>query len=436
MFTRKNYMPLTADINNKNHLEIGGIDTVSLAEEYGTPLYVMCEKTLRSMCQTYVKSFSSIYPNSEVIYASKALSNLAVIQIASDENLGLDVVSGGELYTALKAGFDPKRIYFHGNNKSEAEIKEGIKAGIGCFVVDNTYELGLINKISRDLNKEVPLIFRITPEVEAHTHEFIQTGQMDSKFGINKDTICEVIRTALSMPKIKVKGIHAHIGSQIFDTEPFHKATEIILGHLLEIREKDGIVLEEINIGGGLGIPYTDEDDPKGINDFAVEIVKTIKDFCESKNLPLPKLIIEPGRSITATAGVTLYTIGSIKTIPNIRTYASVDGGMADNPRPITYGSKYEACIVNKLDKENSSLYTIAGKFCESGDILIKDINLPEINNGDILAVFATGAYNYSMSSNYNRFPKPAMVLINNNHAKTIVKRETYQDLIRNDLKI
>ena len=429
-------MPLTAKINNKNHLEIGGIDTVDLAKKYGTPLYVICEKTLRTMCQTYINSFSNIYPDFEVLYASKALTNTAITQIVQEEGFGLDVVSGGELFTAINAGFDPKKIYFHGNNKSEEEITEGINVNIGRFVVDNVYELGLLNKISQKLNKEVSVIFRITPEVEAHTHEFIQTGQIDSKFGINKDNVADVIRTALSMPKIKVKGIHAHIGSQIFDTEPFHRATEIILGHLLEIKEKDKILLEEINIGGGLGIPYTDEDDPKEINDFVTDIVKTIKDFCKSNNLNLPKLIIEPGRSIVATSGITIYSIGSIKDIPGIRTYVSIDGGMADNPRPITYGSKYEACIANKLDDDNVTLYTIAGKFCESGDILIKDISLPQIESGDLLAVFTTGAYNYSMSSNYNRVTRPPIVLVNNGQSKLIVKKETYNDLIRNDLKL
>ena len=433
---QKKYMPITANLNKQNHLEIGGVDTIALTKEFGTPLYVICEKTLRNMCQTYINSFSKIYPSFEAIYASKALSNLAIMQIVSEEGLGLDVVSGGELHTALAAGFDPQNIYFHGNNKSPNEIKEATIANIGRFIIDNTYELDILNKLSQELNQEVSVTFRITPEVEAHTHEFIQTGQIDSKFGINKDAIVDVIRSALSMPKIKVKGIHAHIGSQIFDTEPYHAATEIILNHVLEIKEKDNIMLEEINIGGGLGIPYTEKDDPKETNEFAIEIVKTIKDFCKKNNLPLPKLIIEPGRSIVATAGITLYTVGSTKNIPNIRTYISIDGGMADNPRPITYGSKYEACIANKFNQENKVKYTIAGKYCESGDILIKDINLPITESGDILSVFATGAYNYSMASNYNRVTRPAMVLVNNGTSKLIVKRETYQDLIRNDLKI
>lgn len=413
--------PITSKINKKGHLEIGGCDVVELGKEFGTPLYVMDEATLRDRCRQYMDSFRAHCPNFEVIFASKALCTVGTSEIIASEGLGFDVSSGGELYTVLKAKADPKKIYFHGNNKSPKEIKEGLEAGIGRFVVDNGQELENLDKLTKETGRHALIQIRINPGIEAHTHEFIQTGKTDSKFGVPLDQLDALVNKARKMKTIKLVGFHAHIGSQILELKPFIAEVELLLG----LTEKYGT--EEINMGGGLGIAYLSQHTPPSIEHFAKEIVKVLK------NKTAAKLIVEPGRSIVGTAGVTLYTIGGIKDIPGVRKYVFIDGGMADNPRPILYDAKYDALLGNKPEAKKEEVVTIAGRFCESGDKLITDIKLPKVEVGDTLAVACTGAYNYSMASNYNRVGRPAMVLVNDGDAAVVVKRESYEDLILND---
>ena len=403
---------------------------MDLAAEFGTPLYVMDEVTLRGKCREYRTAFKNRYDNTLIIYANKALCNTAILKIIQDEGLGADVASGGELYTARKAGCNLKTVYFHGNNKTQKELLEAVELEIGRIVVDNFDELALLDRITEKLGKKIDILFRVNPGIEAHTHEFIQTGQIDSKFGINKERIPEAIKLANKSKYVNFIGLHAHIGSQIFDIKPFLAELDI----LCELSAISPV--EEINIGGGLGIDYSGSDEVPTIDQFAEEVVAHFKKCCERNKLGEPRLILEPGRSIVGNAGVTLYTVGGIKEIPGIRKYVSVDGGMADNPRPILYDANYSALLANKARKPSGEKVTVAGRFCESGDKLIKDIELPRVEVGDILAVLATGAYNYSMASNYNRVGRPAMVLINNGTPTLILKRESYEDLTQNDVVI
>lgn len=414
-------LPNTAEVNPRGHLEIGGCDLVDLTKEFGTPLYVMDEQTIRDRCRQYVSHFRTHYPNTEIIFASKALCAIGISKIIASEGLGFDVSSGGELYTVLNAGADPKKIYFHGNNKSLKEIEEGLRAGSGRFVVDNEMELKKIEAVAEKIGLQAQIMVRVNPGIEAHTHEFIQTGKVDSKFGVLLDQLDAFIALVRKAKRVRLEGLHAHIGSQILDVKPFVKEAELLLDLIQKFN------LQEMNIGGGLGIAYLAQHVPPSIEHFAKEIAKGLKDKTSAK------LILEPGRSIIGTAGVTLYTVGAIKNIPGIRKYVMVDGGMADNPRPILYQAKYDAKLANKPDDPGAEKVTIAGRFCESGDILIKDINLPKVEVGDILAVLCTGAYNYSMASNYNRVGRPAMVLVNEGDAAVVIKRESYEDLIAND---
>lgn len=415
-------LPDTAKINKQKHLEIGGFDTVELAKEFGTPLYVLDEATIRGRCQQYIKAFRGRYPNTDVIYACKALCTAGVLKIVTSEGLGLDVSSGGEFYTALKAGCDPKKIYFHGNNKSKQELKFALEAGVGRIVVDNLQELETLDEVTKQTSRRADILFRVNPGIEAHTHEYIKTGTIDSKFGIPQDQVEAAVKEAGKKKLINFLGFHSHIGSQIFDVKPFVEETKL----LLDLTLKYGT--QELNIGGGLGVAYLSSDELTSIDFFAKEIAAVLKDKI------MAKLVLEPGRSIISNAGVTLYTVGGIKEIPGIRKYVFIDGGMSDNSRPILYQARYEAKIANKADQPNKKKVTVAGRFCESGDILIKDINLPEVESGDILAVLCTGAYNYSMASNYNRVGRPAMVLVGDGDATLIVKRESYDDLILNDV--
>lgn len=415
-------LPDTAKINKQRHLEIGGYDTIELAKEFGTPLYVLDEETIRGRCQDYLKSFRKYYPNTDVIYACKALSTAAVQKIVTSEGLGLDVSSGGELYTALKAGCDPKKIYFHGNNKSKPELKYALEAGIGRIVVDNLQELANLDEVTKQTGRHAGILLRINPGIEAHTHEYIKTGRVDSKFGIPLDEVETAVREAKKKKLISLLGFHAHIGSQILEVKPFVEEVKLLLELTLKYETN------ELNMGGGLGIAYLSSDEPPSLDSFAQEIAAVLKDKT------MAKLILEPGRSIIGNAGITLYTVGAIKDIPGIRKYVFVDGGMADNPRPMLYQARYEAKIANKPDQPTAEKVTIAGRFCESGDVLIKDINLPKVEVGDVLAVFCTGAYNYSMASNYNRVGRPAMVLVRDGNATLIVKRESYEDLILSDV--
>ncbi|MGE5604592.1 MAG: diaminopimelate decarboxylase [Bacteroidota bacterium] len=422
-------------VNAAGHLEIGGCDAVNLARDYGTPLYVLDEALVRSQCCDYREKLAAIYPDSMVIYAGKALMTMAICRIIDEEGLGLDVVSGGELYTALKAGFPMGKIFFHGNNKSLEELRMALEYGVGIFVVDNLYELENLNALALQKGKRASVLFRLTPGVEAHTHSYTQTGQQDSKFGLGiRDGVArQVISHALTLPGIEVKGVHCHIGSQIFDIEPYKLAVKVMFDFLDDLRRSTGFEAKILDMGGGLGIVYHAGDEPASVESCVNLIGSAVKEESQSRNYPLPKLVLEPGRSLVGEAGTTLYTVGSIKELPGIRCYLAVNGGMADNPRVALYQAEYEGLIANKADLKPEKLVTVTGKCCESGDMLIWDIHLAQPQSGDILAVFSTGAYNYSMASNYNRLPRPAMVSVLNGQADLIVARETYQDLISLD---
>jgi len=422
-------------INAAGHLEIAGCDTVDLAREFGTPLYVLDEEMVRFRCRAYREALAEYYPNSMVVFAGKALMTMAITRIMDEEGLGLDVVSGGELYTAYKAGFPMEKIIFHGNNKSPEELQMALEYGVGVIVVDNLLELERLNKMALQKGKKASVLFRLTPGVEAHTHSYTQTGQQDSKFGLGiRDGVArQVITHALTLPGIEVKGVHCHIGSQIFDIEPYKLAVNVMFEFLEELRTATGFEAEMLDMGGGLGIVYHEGDQPATIEECVRLIAAAAREEAGRRNYPLPKLVLEPGRSLVGEAGTTLYTVGSIKEIPGIRCYLAVDGGMADNPRVALYQAEYEGLIANKANRKREKLVTVTGKCCESGDMLIWDILVADPEPGDILAIFSTGAYNYSMASNYNRLPRPAMVLVQNGQADLIVARETYEDLITLD---
>ena len=424
-------LPLTARVHNHDLLEIGGCDVTTLVEQFGSPLYILDEETLRSACQQYRDAFKQYYKGeSQVLYASKAWNCLAVCAIAASVGLGIDVVSGGELYTALQAGVSPHKIYLHGNNKSREELILAIESGV-TIVADNWHELRTLVEIAQPA-QPIRLMLRLTPGIECHTHEYIRTGHLDSKFGFDPNDLDEVFTFVSQQPALECVGVHAHIGSQIFERQP-HQDLAAVMVEWLRDATKYGLNITELNVGGGLGIKYTESDDPPSIDEWVKAICEVIQEACAAENLPLPKLLSEPGRSLIATACVTAYTIGSSKVIPEIRTYVAIDGGMSDNPRPITYQSVYRAVVANKMSSPLTQTVTIAGKHCESGDILIKNALLPKTEPGDILVVMGTGAYNYSMASNYNRLPRPAAVVVTNGEANLILQRETYQDLIRQD---
>ena len=426
--------PLTTQTNEKGNLEIGGCDVVELAEKYSTPLYVVDEKTLRSICQDYKKAFAK-YPKTNMMYASKALCTSAIATILTDEGFGFDTVSGGEIYTVYKAGVDMTKVLFNGNNKSYDELTLALEVGVGRISVDNFFELALLNEIAQSKGIVADALLRITPGIECHTHEYIQTGHLDSKFGFDLTQIDEAIELIQNKYKnIKVHGLHAHIGSQIFETSIFPDEIEIMAREISRINEKFNLGLHEINIGGGLGVKYTEVDVPPSTYEIAELIINKLHEVSEKYNIEPPTLFIEPGRSIISTSGVTLYTVGSSKQVPHGTKYVAIDGGMADNPRPSMYQAEYSAEVANKKETTDTELVTIAGRFCESGDILIKNIELPKLEEGDILCVYNTGAYNYSMASNYNRVQRPAMVLVNNSQSDIIINRETLDDLVSHDL--
>ncbi len=414
--------PITTE--EKEHLFIGGCDTVELAEKYGTPLYVIDEQTIRAVCRDYKRAFSK-YENVRFMFASKALCTLATSQIIASEGFGFDVVSAGEIYTVYKAKTDMSKVLFNGNNKSQEELDLALKLGVGRISVDNFTELSMLDNAD--------ILLRITPGIECHTHEYIQTGHLDSKFGFDMSGIDEAVEIILKK-NLRLHGLHAHIGSQIFETKVYSDEVEIVVDELVRLNKKFGLNLNEINLGGGLGVKYTEDDCPPSIDEIADVILSKLYKVIEKHKINPPLLILEPGRSIVSPAGATLYKIGASKQVPNGTKYVAVDGGMADNPRPSMYNSKYSAVIANKpFDLDSLQKVTIAGRFCESGDILIKNIELPNPQKNDILCVFNTGAYNFSMASNYNRVQKPAMVLVNNSQSDMIVKRETLDDLISHD---
>lgn len=423
------------EINKEGRLCIGGCDAVLLAETFGTPLYVIDEKVVRERCRAYLEGFRRTYPNSRVVYAGKALLTTAICRIVEDEGLALDVVSGGELYTALAADFPVDRIYFHGNNKSIDELDMALRAGVHRIVVDNLYELDLLSQMAAGRGVTASVLIRVTPGVEAHTHSYIQTGQVDSKFGFGTESgaALEAARAALNKPNVKLEGFHCHIGSQIFDVSSYEAAGRAMFDFLESVKDALGYVAAELNLGGGLGIRYTAGDVKMNPADFSAWLGSFVKEEAAKRGYPEPLLLIEPGRSIVGEAGTTLYTIGATKEIPGIRTYVSVDGGMSDNPRVALYQAKYEAIVANRASEAPALTVSVAGKCCESGDMLIWDLKVPQYRPGDVLAVFSTGAYNYSMASNYNRLPRPAMVLVCDGKADLIVQRETYEDLVRLD---
>jgi diaminopimelate decarboxylase len=446
-------LPLTAKVNSHDRLEIGGCDVTTLVEQFGSPLYILDEVTLRTACRQYRDAFARYYKGeSLVIYASKAWSCLAVCAIAKSEGLGVDVVSGGELYTALQAGVGADKLYFHGNNKSRAELELAIETGC-TIVVDNWLELHTLASLAGEqgsyfgagesVNSDSPvphshsprgirIMLRVTPGIECHTHEYIRTGHLDSKFGFDPNALDDVFAFVSQQPNLNCIGIHAHIGSQIFERQPHQDLASVLVDCMSKALRYD-LPVQELNVGGGLGIRYTESDDPPSIDAWVKGVCEALSRACEEQQLPLPKLLSEPGRSLIGTACVTAYTLGSRKLIPGIRTYLSVDGGMSDNPRPITYQSVYRAVVANRMSAPLTETLTIAGKHCESGDILIKEATLPQTEPGDVLVVMSTGAYNYSMASNYNRLPRPAAVIVNEGEANVILQRETYQDLIRQD---
>ena len=433
---RLELFPITARVDSQAHLVIGEYDTVELAAEFGTPLYIFDEATLRSQCFTFVTQFTRQYMNTLIIYASKAYLNRALARIFAEEELGLDVVSGGEIFIAKSADFPMQRVYFHGNNKSSEELMLALDSGVGQIVIDNFLELTMLNQMAAEREIVQDVLLRLSPGVDPHTHSHISTGIIDTKFGFTIATgqAEEAVTRVLSASNLRPIGLHVHIGSLIFDLQPYREAMEIALRFAADMKTRYGFDLKEFSPGGGFAIQYVEGSPPPSIAEYAEAITSTLTEKCRELGLGLPRLVIEPGRSIVGRAGVALYRVGAIKQIPEVRKYVSVDGGMADNIRPALYGARYEAVAANKMSAAESECVTIAGKYCESGDILIKDIDLPRLEPGDIIALPAVGAYCLAMASNYNASLKPAVVLIREGQARLIQRRETYQDLIQRDV--
>jgi diaminopimelate decarboxylase len=429
----RNSFPGTMKVNEQGHLQIGGVDTIELAEKYGTPLYVYDIALIKQRVREFKEAFSTYSKPTQVAYASKAFSSLALYQLLAKEEMSLDVVSGGELHLAIQAGFPAEKIHFHGNNKSHQELVEAIQHNIGCIVVDNFVELEMLNHVTTLYQKEVNILLRITPGVEAHTHEYITTGQTDSKFGFDLESgqAKQAVQMAQNLSFVNLIGVHAHIGSQIFETDGYAIVIERLLESAKEWKESFAFQLDVLNVGGGFGIRYTEEDEPKPLSDYVDTITDAVTKHAKAFGLDLPEIWIEPGRSIVGEAGTTLYTIGTEKMLPEVRHYVSIDGGMADNIRPALYQAKYTAVLANRMNDEETEKVAIAGKACESGDMLIWDLPLSKPEQGDILAVLSTGAYGYAMASNYNRLFKPAVVFVENGKDFLAIRRETYEDFMR-----
>ena len=424
-------------INNRGHLVFAGFDTVELAREYGTPLYVMDERMIRDTIAMYRVSMENYYQGRGLVcYASKAFSCKHIYRVCREEGIGADAVSMGELYTAMEAGFDPALICYHGNNKTPAELEYALDCGVGRIVADSFRELDLLEEIAARKGRKAGILLRLCPGIEAHTHDFIRTGGIDSKFGfaIELGIALEAVEHALSKPHLELRGVHAHIGSQIFQLEPFRREAEVLMGFLAEVRAKTGAVLSDLNLGGGFGIRYTQADDPVPYGQYMEAVTQTLKETCAGLDYPLPFVIMEPGRSIVGAAGITLYEIGNRREIPGVRTYLSVDGRMTDNIRYALYGAEYTFTVANRAGGDKTLTAAIAGRCCESGDLLAKEARVQQCGPGDILAVFSTGAYNYSMASNYNRVPRPPVVMLLDGTAHLAVRRESLADLVRNDL--
>lgn len=417
-------------------LNISGVGVSELKAQYGTPLYVYDENMLVNQCRTFINNFKSSKFNTEVLYASKAFSCLEVLRIASREGLGVDVVSLGEIHTAYKAGYDMNKAYFHGNNKTREELQYALEVGVGTIVIDNDYEYEMINEIVRESGNTVDVLLRINTGIDAHTHEYIKTAKDDSKFGysVYDDTIYDLIADIDNQSNLNFVGFHSHIGSQIFEKTSFFEAVKVVMEFTKKVQERLGLTISVLNLGGGFGVYYTEEDRPFELAEFLREYIEVVERESDNFGLDLTKVVIEPGRSLTCNAGSTLYSVGGVKKTFAGREYVFVDGGMADNPRYALYKAKYEAMLANKMSEEADTTYTVAGKCCESGDMLVMDANLPKAEQGDLLLVSSTGAYNYSMSSNYNRLPKLPVVFVKDGSSRLVVKGETLEDLIRQDI--
>lgn len=425
------------DINEKGHLTFAGVDTVELAKEYKTPLYILDEQRIREKCRTYINAMREHFGNgSQALYASKALSFKEIYRIVKDENMSVDVVSGGEIYTAKEAGFPMDKVYFHGNNKTDDEIEFAMDCGVGFFMADCKEELLSISRIAGKKGIVQKVIMRLTPGIDTHTYEAVRTGQVDSKFGTAIETgqAIEMVKFALSLSNIQLEGFHCHVGSQVFDGQSFCDSADIMIDFIALVKKELGYEAGTLNLGGGFGVRYVESDPHLDIEKTIREISIHIKEKCASSNITMPKILMEPGRSIVADAGLTLYSVGSVKTITGYKSYVAIDGGMTDNPRYALYGSLYSALIANKANENADFRCTIAGKCCESGDLIAENIDLAKCEKGDILAVLTTGAYNYSMASNYNRIPRPPIVILKDGDSRIGVRRETYADVAQNDI--
>ncbi len=423
--------------NAQGHLTIGGLDTVELAREYGTPAYILDENVIRENMRTYLRAAEESFGVGALpLFASKSLCCKEIYRIAAEEGLGIDCVSGGELYVARCADFPAEKIYFHGNNKTERDIKDAMDMGVGRFVVDNFDELYAVNDEAARRGMVQKILLRITPGIDPHTHRAISTGSVDSKFGsaIETGQAMEIVKAAIALNSVELCGLHCHIGSQIFDIQPFSDAADIMIRFIAKIKSECGFVIHELNLGGGLGVPYTEHDPRIDYAEAIRDIAGVVTDFCKKHGTDVPLVRLEPGRSIVAAAGITLYTVGGIKQIPGFKNYISVDGGMPDNPRYALYQSRYTALIANKADLPRDFSATIAGRCCESGDLLGEDMEIQSAERGDILAVLTTGAYNYSMASNYNKIPRPPVVFVRDGASRVVVRREEYKDLVSCDI--
>lgn len=422
---------------NNNTLHFAGVATTELAQKYGTPLYLMDEDRIRYNCRVYTEAMSKYFDgNAMPLYASKAASFKRIYEIMKEEGMGLDVVSAGEIYTALKAGLTLENTYFHSNNKTDADVEFAIANKIGCFVVDNAEELEVIDKYAAEKGIKQKILLRLTPGIDTHTYEAVNTGKVDSKFGTAIETgqADEMVKYALTFENIDLAGFHCHIGSQVFDSDTFFRGSEIMLKFIADMKEKYGYMARELSLGGGYGVRYVETDPFIDIADNIRTVAETVKEKCKELSLDMPKILMEPGRSIVADAGMTLYTVGTVKTIPGYKNYVSIDGGMTDNPRFALYGSEYTLYVANRAEEKCDFDCSVVGRCCESGDIIQENVMLPRPVRGDVVAVCTTGAYNYSMASNYNRLPRPPIVMLKDKKDYVAVKRETLDDLISNDI--
>jgi diaminopimelate decarboxylase len=432
----RNIVPLTAAVDRAGHLTVGGCDTVELAREFGTPLYVFDEEDLRARCREFRSEFETRHPDALIVYAAKAYLGRALASLVAEEGLGLDVVSGGELACARAVDFPLDRVYFHGNNKSAQEIREALTADVGRVVVDNFRELVLLGDAAASLGRRQAVLLRITPGVDPHTHAYVSTGAVDSKFGLPLvgGLAEEALVQALASPGLEVMGLHYHLGSQLTETEPYRQAAEAVLPFAVRMKERHGLELREYSVGGGIAVPYTRDAATPSVADYAETVVGTLQEGCRHHGLPLPRLTVEPGRAIVARAAVALYTVGATKEVPGVRTYVAVDGGMADNIRPALYGSRYEVLVANRMGDPPQEKVTVAGRYCESGDVLVQEAEVPRLWAGDLLALPVSGAYGLAMASNYNWALRPAVVMVKDGHARLIRRRETYDDLLACDI--